>query len=254
MIFRSRYNYWSCSKFADWIRGTSKPFALEWHQWDEWKEEVKTKNPIRYWLAETGLTKLQNFVMFPSDLYHAIEVYIRNRWIDKTHMIKTGLKPGRYYEIDTRILYGLFNELVEYVECELAHTMKAYKDRNYKFVKGRCQQAGLDHLEWACSLKYNEDYCGITKKDKNYGKPTPQAISAQKIRDLYEWWTITRPNRPEPYHLVGMSRFEGNEFSSKKSREERQAMSKMIKLEEEYDKEDTNKLIELIKIRKELWT
>lgn len=253
MIFRSRYNYWSCSKFADWIRGTSKPFALEWHQWDEWKEEVKAKNPIRYWLAETGLTKLQNFVMFPSDLYHAIEAYIRNRWIDKTHMIKTGLEPGRYHEIDTRILHGLFNELVEYVECELAHTMKAYKDRNYKFINGRSKQAGLDHLDWACSLVYNEEY-GASKEDKHYGEITPQAISAKKIKQLYLWWTETRPNRIDPYKAVDMKRFEGNEFSSKKSRQERKAMTDMIKLEEQYDKEDTNKLIELIKIRKELWT
>lgn len=253
MIFRSRYNYWCCSKFADWIRGTPKPFALEWHQWDEWKEEVKAKNPVRYWLAEKGLTKLQNFVMFPSDLYHAIEVYIRNRWIDKTHMIKTGLKPGHYHEIDTRILHGLFNELVEYVEGELAHTMKAYEDRNYKFVNGRSKQAGLDHLDWACSLVYNEEY-GASKEDKHYGEITPQALSAQKVKELYLWWTETRPNRGEPYDIVGMKRFEGNEFSSKKPKEERKAMRDMIKLEEAYDKEDTNKLIELIKIRKELWT
>jgi hypothetical protein len=252
-MIKSRFNYWSCSKFADWIRGTPKPFALEWHQWEEWKGEVKAKNPIRYWLAEEGLDILQDCWMFPSDIYNAIRIYIRNRWIDQTHIIKTGLKPGHYHEIDTKILHGLFNELVEYVECELAHTMKSYEDRDYKFIKGRCKQAGLDHLDWACSLTYNED-CGVMEGDKRYGKLTPQAISAQKVKELYIWWTEIRPIRPEPYYLSGMSQFEGNEFFSKKSKEEIKSMHNMVKLEEQYDKEDTDKLIELIKIRKELWT
>jgi len=221
-MIKSRFNYWSCSKFADWIRGTPKPFALEWNQWAEWKGEVKTKNPIRYWLAEEGLDILQDCWMFPSDIYNAVRIYVRNRWIDQTHIIKTGLKPGHYHEIDTKILHGLFNELVDYVEGELAHTMK-------------------------------ED-CGIMEGDRRYGKITPQAISAQKVKELYIWWTKIRPIRPEPYYLSGMSQFEGNEFFSKKSKEEIKSMHNMVKLEEQYDKEDTDKLIELIKIRKELWT
>lgn len=252
-MLKSRFNYWSCSKFADLIRGTTKPFALEWNQWDDWKAEVKAKNPIRYWLAEEGLDILQDCFMFPYDIYNTIRIYIQNRWIDQTHIIKTGLKPGQYHEIDTKILHGLFNELVDYVEGELAHTMKAYEDRNYKFVKGRCKQAGLDHLDWACSLVYNEEY-GASKEDKHYGEITPQALSAQKVKELYLWWTETRPNRGEPYDIVDMKRFEGNEFSSKRSKEEIKAMRNMVKLEEQYDREDTNKLIELIKIRKELWT
>ena len=40
---RARINYWSCSRFADWIRGTNKPFALEWDDWDTWTEEAKKK-------------------------------------------------------------------------------------------------------------------------------------------------------------------------------------------------------------------
>lgn len=252
-MIKSRFNYWSCSKFADWIRGTPKPFALEWHQWKEWKDEIKAKNYIRYWLAEEGLDLLQDCFMFPLDIYNAIRIYIQNRWIDQSHIIKTGLKPGHYHEIDTKILHGLFNELVDYVEGELAHTMKAYEDRNYKFIKGRCKQAGLDHLDWACSMVYNEDY-GIMEGEKNYGKITPQAISAQKVKELYLWWTEIRPNRIDPYHAAGLEKFAGNEFFSKRSKEEIKAMRNMVKIEAEYDKEDTDKLIELIKIRKELWT
>jgi hypothetical protein len=253
MIFRSRYNYWCCSKIADFIRGTPKPFALEWGEWENWHKEAKSKHPYRYWLAETGLKNLQNIVMFPSDLYHSIETYIHNRWISKTHFLNTGLEPGHYYEFDYRVLHGLFNELVDYVEMELAHVSKYSKEKKYKFKNGRCVEAAMDYFDWACSLVYNEEY-GISKDDDHYGQITPQALSARKVKELYLWWKETRPNRIEPYDAVNMQRFQGNEFSSKKSKEEIRAMHKMTKLEEQYDKEDTNKLIELIKIRKEIWT
>lgn len=253
-MFIQRIYPWSCSKFADFIRGEKKPYALQWHEWDEWKNRVKSERPIRYWLAEKGLRKLENIVYFPADVYRTISVYIRNRWIDKTHMLHTGLTPGHYYEFDTKVLHGLFNELVDYVEVELAGMQTWKNEQTYKFLKGKCAEAGLDYLEWACNLKYDNEY-GMSKQDKFYGKLTPQAVSAQKVRELYEWWTITRPNRPDP-HVVAKydSSTEDALFSGKLSAKDRARLNKIDKIEKAYDKEDTAKLIELIKIRKEIWT
>ena len=252
-MLRFRIEHWNCSKIAEIIRGEKKPFALEWHKWEEWHKDTKQRKPIRYWLSEKGLKILQNIIYCPYDLYHTIEVYVRNRWIDKTHVLNTGLKPGQYYEFDYKVLYGLFNELVDYVERELAHTMKAYPESKYKFVNGKCSEAGLDYLEWACDLKYDDSY-GMGKKDKNYGKPIRQAIVAQKVRELYNWWTITRPNRPESSVLAKYDEIVGDtildgKFSAKK----RACLTKINKIEEQYYKEDTDKLIELIKIRRDIW-
>lgn len=241
LIKRSRMDYWSCSKFADWIRGTPKPFALEWEAWDDWHEEAKNKHPLRYWVAEELTTFFQDLVNLPMDFYHTIEVYIRNRFIDKTHYLKTGLKAGEYYDLDYRILHGLFNELTIYIESELAHLMKAYKERDYKFVKGRCVEAGLDYLKWASGLRYNKDY-GFTKQDKHYNEPTDQAIASQKIVELYNWWKNIRPNRPNPHDV----------FSEQK--DGKYYFRKIGKMEDSYNKEDTKMLIELIKIRGSLWT
>ena len=238
---RSRIDYWSCSKFADWIRGTPKPFALEWGAWDTWRDDAKEKNPVRYWVAEKLLDSLQDFVNLPMDIYHTIEVYIRNRFIDKTHCLKTGLKAGDYYDLDYRIIHGLFNELVDFVEIEQAHLMKCYKEKKYKFIRGRCVEAGLDYLNWCCGLTYNKDY-GLKKGDKGYGDPTPQALSAKKILELYNWWKNIRPNRPNPHDL----------FSEDK--DGKYYFRKINKTEDSYDKEDTKMLIELIKIRSHLWT
>ena len=32
-MIKNRFNYWTCSKFADFVRGEKKPFALEWGEW-----------------------------------------------------------------------------------------------------------------------------------------------------------------------------------------------------------------------------
>ena len=237
---RARFHSWSCSRFADWIRGTNKPVALEWDDWDTWHNENKKVHPYRYWIAEEVLDFLQDVVNFPMDIYHTIDIYVRNRYIDKLHYLRTGLTPGKYYDLDWRILNGLFNELVIYVESELAHIMKSYPDRNYKFVNGRCKLAGLDHLNWAMNLVMNEDY-GVNPDDEDYGKPTHQAIIAKKVYELYNWW-LNRDNRVDPYTLYT------------KEKDGQYYYRKIDEMENAYEEEDTNMLIELIKIRSWLWT
>jgi len=236
---RNRFNYWSCSKLADWIRGSPKPAALEWDAWENWHENAKKKHPIRYWIAEEFLDKLQNLVNFPLDLVYTVRVYIRNRFIDQTHVLKTGLKPGQYYDLDHRILYGLFNELVDLVEIEYAHLSKWDKEKKYKFVRGRCVEAGMDYLKWACDLRYDINY-GVDKSYKHYGKLTHQAVAARKVSKLYHWWK-NRSNRPDPHDL----------FNKKKDGEK--YFLKIDQMEKDYYKEDNNMLIQLIKIRNSLW-
>jgi hypothetical protein len=43
-LLKSRIDYWSNSRLANWVRGENKPYALEWHKWDEWKKEQKKKD------------------------------------------------------------------------------------------------------------------------------------------------------------------------------------------------------------------
>lgn len=237
---RSRFDYWSCSKFANLIRGEEKPCALPWDEWETWRETSAKKHPYRYWAAEKVLDFLQDIMNLPIDIYHTIEVYVRNRFIDKLHYLKTGLSTGDYYDLDHRILHGIFNELVIFVESELAHTMKVYPERKYKFVKGRCKQAGLDYLNWAGQLKLNEDY-GFNPNDEDYNKPTAQSIDSQKILQLYNWW-LDRDYRVDPHDLYS------------KEKDGKYYYRKIGEMDDNYDKEDTEKLIELIQIRSSLWT
>lgn len=236
-----RTNYWTCGKFADMIRGEKKPFALEWGRWEVWREKQKKERPWRYWMSDTALSKLQNFLYYPSDLWYGVRCYIRNRYITQTHVLKTGLKKGEWYDLDTRILYSLFNELVEFVEIELAHLSKSDRNKKYKFKNGRCIEAAYDYFKWANDLRYDEDH-GVYPTDELYGELTDQAIKSQKIKELYEWWITERPNRDDPLITITKETY-GKQYY------------KLIdSIEKDYEKEDTAKLVELIKIRDSLWT
>jgi hypothetical protein len=255
-MLRTRYNYWACSKFADWIRGEKKPYALELGAWDDYYSDLKKRKPIRYWITEKFLKTLQNIVYFPYDIYNTIDCYVRNRWIDKTHMIDTGFKPGGFYEIDQKILHGLFKELVDFVEKDLAR-MGSYCDKNvkYKFHRGRCVEAAYAYFKWAGKLR--DVYPDGSRKSSE------QAKTSRKIKKLYEWWTNVRPNRVDPYEDSGWNKFcnidENKLFNNKKEtpqeiRRMNQAINRLAKIEEKHDNEDTNMLIELIKIRRHLWS
>lgn len=247
-LVKHRLNYWSCSKFADLIRGSKKPYALGLDEWDDWEKDIKSKSKIRYYLAEKLLNRLQNFIYFPFDLYHTVEIYLYNRFVSKTHYLKTRLKPGSYHELDERILFGLFNELQNFVEIELANQISSEerKQHKYKGWEQRSASAGLSHLRWAMSLKYDNDF----GDPKNFGKPTPQAKSAKKIYELYNWW-LARPSRPCPMDLSGWSENHKEKPGSKKRR---RSFDELQRIEDKYNSEDEKMLICLIKLRRDLWS
>ena len=239
-LSKFRIHYWNCSKFANWIRGEHKPYALEWDQWDKWENEQKKKRPLRYWLSDTFLKILQDIVYFPLDIYGTIKIYIRNRYIDKLQYLHTGLKPGEYYDLDYRIIHALFNELVDFVELELSSSMKWDNSKKYKFVKGRCKEAQDDYFKWANHLKHQ-------------GRLTEQAKASRKIQKLYEWWKYIRPQRKNPYDNDSLGDIE-DILDTKKFKTKQKMYQKAYDLEKEYDDEDTKMLIELIKVRNHLWT
>ena len=275
-------NYWSCSKFADWVRGTTKGGAKTSEGWDEWEERAKSAYPVRWWLAEEGLDILQKIVMFIPDKIYAVKYYINNRFVTKTHALSAhprDIRPGTWRDVGDRFLPCLFNELQDFVEVELAwwHLVWADKEERAKYkapwynfgwfrIRGwRCAQAGLDNLEWQRNLRWKEEEVGADSS--SLGQLTPQAIKAQEILDLYNWWTQVWRNRPDPMDASGWSAYceasrlaNGGKirFNEDKS-PELQAQSdtahtKLREIEEAYEKEDEEMLIRLIKVRHGLWT
>lgn len=275
-------NYWSCTKFADWVRGTPKIGAGTEQEWRAWENIAKTKK-LRYWLAEEGLDHLQNTINWPRNRLRDIRHYIDNRWISKTHTLTSNLKRGQWHEFETRLFYSTFDSLVDFVEIELAGFNMVCSDEAYKkyktpwyrslfrFSSCRCPEAGMEYLNWAASLSHDEDW--VDQNDPDFGKPTNQALAAQETIALYKWWKEVRPMRQDPMEESGWSKYceekrkktevNGSDFilpvlKDDETEEEkvlvRQILEICNKLEYEQENEDTEMLIRLIKIRKHLWT
>lgn len=274
-----RSRYWSCSKFADWLRGTNKIPAGTSEEWQEWDKTAKSAHPIRFWIAEEGLHYAQNFLMWPIDQVYNFKYWINNRFVSKTHALTSNLKKGQWHELDERLLHCLFDELVNYVEIELAasnfrwdeEARKKYKTpfwavgwfrwRTYRNV-----EAAMEYLNWASELRYTKEEVG--EDSPELGKLTYQALVARDVKVLYNWWKNERPNRPDPYEASGWNAYcatrEKTEDSlgwlsrSARSDEEQANVEHMLnvlhKMEDRYRKEDEKMLIKLIKIRHGLWT
>lgn len=275
-----RNHYWTCSKFADWLRGTSSPGALTSRGWREWREKAESAHPVRYWLADDGLDYLQRFVFYIPDKLYDLKYYINNRFVTRTHALTAhprDIAPGSWRDVGNRFLPCLFNELRDFVEVELAWWHIAWSDRAeqakynapfwatgwFRWRTWRSRQAGLDNLAWQMTCD-NRDYTPEDHPD--YGQLTPQAHNAAEILALYTWWTEVYPNRPDPHEAGGWSayceqrRLSGKDFFDfeDKTPEEREASSRALDatqaIEDKYNQEDEEMMIRLIRIRQSLWT
>jgi len=276
-----RANYWSCSKFADWLRGTAKLKAGTGKEWRLWREQAQSTHPIRYWIVEEGLDYAQNFVNWPMDRFHDIRYYINNRWVSHSHRLTAhprDIKPGSWCDVGNRFLPCLFNELVDFVEIEQAwhHVLwNAEEQKKYQvpwwrrsFLRWRtwrCPDAGVEYLVWASGLKIDENM-GVSKGEEGFGEPTQQAKNAQEILTLYRWWKIDYPKRPDPHDAGGWTdyceqrRKNGHDFldfedkTPEEAEMSKTALNKTREIEEAYDKEDEEMMIRLIRVRQGLWT
>lgn len=195
---------------------------------------------------------------------YSLKYYITNRWIDQSHALvahREHIPRGSYRDLDDRILYCLFDELVDFVEIEKAYMnfrFDAEKSKDKKWWQvGRWRtrtwrnpEAGIDYLEWEIS-----DTDTVT---------AGQGYYAKEVLELYKWWKEVYPKRVDPMDASGWSAY----CDSKRERgigfleddpdftkeEIYEMVDKSNELEEQYRKEEDEMLIRLIKIRGCLWT
>lgn len=283
-----RVHYWSCSKFADWLRGTSKPGAQTGKGWDTWHKVAKKSHPFRYWIAEEALDAIQNAIWWPVDKLYDVKYYINNRWITRTHSLTAhpkDIRPGRWCDVGNRFLPCLFNELVDFVEIEtawsnIAWDKKAREKYNAPFYSvgwfrwrtWRCPEAGIDHLKWAMTLT-NEEW--LEEDKKHLAEPTGQALAAKEILELYTWWKEVYPNRKDPMELSGWTAWCNRRREKVKDEDEDARWSALLsseddtadekaethrildlcqEIERQQNEEDEQMMIRLIKVRQHLWT
>jgi hypothetical protein len=247
-----------------------KPFALQWHEWDEWETKMRTERPFAYWLNETMPDFFRSIYKSTTKPFNDLRYAIRVRVFDRYHVIPTGLKPG-YSDADTRMMHGLFTLLVDLVEVEKAwmhvvfdaEARKKYKHPWWslgwtRFKAFRDPAAGLAHLAWEMTL----DDPNLPETERS----THQAVAAREICELYHWWKDVRPNRPDTHDASGWTEYCRDREAAgkhvldfrKESEEDelrcRTALDLSRKIEAEQEQEDDDMLIRLVKIRRSLWT
>lgn len=283
-----RLRHYNSLSLFNWLRkkvGINKPFALGWEEWDVWTEQTKKERPVGWFLTETLPKLLEKPVDFVKGPFEDMDIYIHNRFVSKTHYLPTYLKPGKWHEFDTRLLHGMFGALVDFVEIETAHqTLMWIEDKEElkkygvpggyhkwwgRWRSHRCVKAGIEQLEWAASLTYREDE-GLDPGDPRIGQPTPQAISARETLNLYHWWTQVRPNRGEAWDISGFrahwdamdekygGKLGGWLMTGKMTPEEHAEYDRLRRivdqLNNDWEREDEQQMIRLVKLRRSLWT
>lgn len=265
MTFRG--NYWNCSDFSNWILRVAgakeKPRSGTSAEWKAWTRYNKTNHPIAYWIADDGLSILQDIVCWPADKLSDLRSFIRQRFIKRANWIKTDLPATGYISPSELMLHGMFTILVNYVEVYSAYEQISWgnadpvnipwwaKRRLTHWAYVRSRFLGMQRLNWEATLD---------GPDMEYPCER-QARTAREIRDLYLWWKDVRPSRVEPGILSGydaLLEIDPSEnvwdiFDLDKPdtmREARkQARDREAQIEAEYEAEDEAMMARLIKVK-----
>jgi len=235
--------------------GINKPEYAQMHEWDEINARIRQEHPVGWFLTETlpdWIEAVYNFITSP---YYSTRYYIRNRFYRKTHILRTDCVPGEYSDTDERIISGLTNAIIDYVEVELAYKHKwcgSDEVPNAIWKNGRCPELGLKYLEWEMEL----DDPALDE----YSRADSQANNAREVKVIYDW-AKARPDRPDPMEISGWSEFCAKypsmwrkQETPEQAEESAVALKKVCEIEKQYNQEDEDMLIRIIKIRKSLWT
>lgn len=254
-------------RFSHWMN-YSPPGALSSKGWRLFKDEFRERAPIRFWFTNTAYRAYVLPVKWKSE---AIRKWFRYRTYDKYHKLDTGLPPG-YYSVDMQMMHVNFNLLKNFVECELAWNTYAWSDdakeeentiwRHLPFYRVfrqifrpfRSREWAFKYFEWASKL----DDPSLPPAERS----DHQAQAAREIRDLYIWWVDTVPARKmherprfSDQGLGDMSMLDDDfddEAPDFKSFKEIGKLNEALR--EQWEKEDEEMFIRLVKVRKALWT
>jgi hypothetical protein len=240
----------------------NKPDYATSEEWTAWDHQFETRHPILYPIVEDWLDKFQDVVMFPYDVFDSVRIYFRNRFATRTHLMDTKLAPGEWHETDERMLHGMFEALVDFVEVEKANmwincqpddVVINKRSRWLRWSENRSPEYGVEYLQWEINL-VNDGQHDINMCNR-------QSVNAQEQLDLYNWWKVIRPARPDPYEVTGWNELNDKlplnsttAYDREVSQQIREASIKVGELEEQWHDEDNKMLIRLINIRRSLWT
>lgn len=170
---KTRVTYWS---IAGWTYKFKNEPKRKFRTIDDLFDELNKPKP----LIDTVLDGMQDAIYMPLDILHSINVYINNRFKTRTHLLKSNLEKGIWYEYSERITEVISDSFIDWMETEYAGESKPNSE---KLIE--------KHL-WEISLKYDE-HIGVESDNILYMTPTHQAIKAKTLFEIYQYWKYQRP-------------------------------------------------------------
>ena len=153
---------------------------------------------------------------FKNATYH-----LRQRFINKLYLIDTKLDRGKYYDTDSRMLYGMMSLLCQYIEIEKPMESINWTDDDHHF-----------------NAYFNMMDCYIWWK--NYENRTKEIDRA-----LDTWYASSKQDKNGDW-LANLNK--------PQSVQSEKLFKHLHDLENQLEKEEEEMLVRLVRIRKYLWT
>lgn len=198
-------------------------------------------------------------------MYHNTRIWIRDL-IFPNNVIKIKQLNRHWTDRNEVLFHAMFQVLCDYVEQEKPFV--SYKDPDYNSNKKPCIKKMRDLLQKSLADCYdidkvknshgfhNKDSKDLTKEDMKFisngvKRDIRQYRGELDILGLYEWYTVTRPKRPEYIHnTINTYKFGPKGLQRVKNENKHEHF---ITLDEYYDIEKEYNLIDNIMIRKLLY-
>ncbi len=172
-FYKCYRRYW---RYSNWACKFKKETKKDWYSIDEIFAKIDEPN---HWL-DTFLDGVQNAIYMPLDFIHSIDIYIRNRFQTRTHLLKSNLEKGVWHEYSERITKVISDSFINWMETEYCDS---YKPNPEKLIE--------KHL-WEISLKLDESM-GVGEVCEYYDTSTRQAVKAKTLFEIYQYWKYQRP-------------------------------------------------------------
>jgi len=173
--------------------------------WQKIKEEIEFYTEYRFPFRQIRDTKY----------------YLRNRFIRKHHLINTTLEKGKWWDTDTRLLYGTMQLLVEFIE----------KEKPFEYINW-----DSDDLHKNAAKEMNAIYA--------WWKDYPRKVEEQD-KALSTWSDAKFKDKSKDILEC---------INSPDTEEDKKNWKLINELEEKLLNEEEDMMIRLIKIRRFLWT
>lgn len=224
-----------------YVNKVQKPLAVSLTEWSIWRQETKKNHPFKYFVFET----LPSFYRRKRSKIGSFKYHVTQKYLFGYHYLKLDVKrfskpygierlsKYSWMDADEQIQAFMFQILVNYVEKELGYDelVSRLTDENDDETTSSAEKEAFDLYEW-----YINDYC-----DDSY-----ERIGYKQLHEKY-------PNHKyyDPFDSSNSSRTqEERDYFT----ELRQLRREIDKREQQLDKEMTENLIRLIKLRHSLWT